>query len=84
VVSFDLRSILITLGLLVPLVALITNVLQVRQDVRTNTLRASAQEARIQALEQKAREGDNVMLRYCIARREAADSAGRYLPDIGC
>jgi hypothetical protein len=83
-VAVDLKSVLVLIGLLGPLVAVITMVLQVRQDVRGNSVRMTTMETRVQTLEDAKRRGDNALLLYCAGRREASDSVRTRLPDIGC
>jgi hypothetical protein len=87
-VSFDLKSILMVIGLLGPLVAIITSVLQVRQDVRGNSVRLTAVEVRQEALEAKynedRREWERARTIFCTARKTEDSIRARVLPDIGC
>lgn len=90
-VAFDLKSILLALGMLGPLVAVITMVLQVRQDVRGNSVRATVLETRVQALEGRMTEAEKARTIFCAGRRAAmsrdrSDTSGSpvRIPDAGC
>jgi len=91
-IAVDLKSILVLVGLLGLLVAVITMVLQVRQDVRGNSVRATVMETRMQSLESRMAEQERARVIFCAGRRAAmaakdrGDSAGSTvrIPDAGC
>ena len=86
-VAVDLKSLLLLIGLLGPLVAVITLVLQVRQDVRSNSMRATVMEARMQTLEGRVAEIEKARLVFCAGRREMRSDSTRNgirIPDANC
>jgi hypothetical protein len=88
-VAVDLRSLLMVIALIGPLAAVITMVLQVRQDVRGNSIRATVLETRMQAVENRLSEAERARVIYCAGRRAAgfrdrSDSSTVRIPDAGC
>jgi len=88
-VAIDLKSLLMLIALIGPLVAVITMVLQVRQDVRGNSIRATVLETRMQTMEGRMTEMERARVIYCAGRRAAAsrdrsDSTTVRIPDAGC
>lgn len=83
-VNLDIKSLLFVIGFIAAILPVITLVMQIRQDVRGNSIRMTAAESRLQTLEEAKRRGDDMVLRYCVARMQAADSTRVTLPDIGC
>lgn len=90
-IAVDIKSILMLIALIGPLVAIITMVLQVRQDVRSNSVRMTVTETRLQALEGRMTEQERARTIYCAGRRAAAarergdaSSGIVRVPDAGC
>jgi hypothetical protein len=87
-VAVDLKGLLLLIGLIGPLVAVITMVLQQRQDVRSNSVRVTALEVRQNALETRynedRREWERARTIFCTARKTEDSIRARVLPDIGC
>jgi hypothetical protein len=82
-----IRSLLLLVALLGPLVAVITLVLQVRQDVRSNSIRLTVTETRMQALETRMAEAEKARLIFCAGRREMRNDSTRNgirVPDANC
>lgn len=86
-VAIDIKSLLMLIALIGPLVAVITMVLQVRQDVRGNSIRVMQVEADVKSLQARMAEAEKAKLLYCSGRREAAErdtNGALRIPDAGC
>ena len=87
-VAIDIKGLMLVIGLIGPLVAVITMVLQVRQDVRGNSVRVMQVESDVKSLQQRMAEQEKAKLLYCSGRREAAarDTNGGAIriPDADC
>jgi len=82
-VTFSIRSFLMFVAAMGPLVGLIIFFLQVRQDVRSNSFRIVAAEQEISTLKTRLADVERAKLLFCAARGDS-DSLRAGLPNIGC
>lgn len=80
-VTFDIRQILTFITFLSALMAALGYVMQLRNDVRVNTLEILELKREMQMLRDAAEDIGRAKLLYCAGKR--SDTTGT-LPDIGC
>jgi hypothetical protein len=80
-ITFDIRQVLTFITFLSVMASAVGYVLQLRNDVRANTLEIVAVKAQVEALRAGAEEVQRAKLLYCAGRRNDTAST---VPDIGC
>lgn len=80
-VTFDIRQILTFITFLSALMAALGYVMQLRNDVRSNTLEMVEMKREMQSLRDAAEDIGRAKLLYCAGRRVDTTVT---LPDIGC
>jgi hypothetical protein len=82
IVSFDIRQILTFITFLGVMSGALAYVIEVRNDVRANTLELIALRGQMESMRTQVEDVGRAKLLYCAGRR--ADTARSALPDIGC